>query len=273
MLLEENALARCPAALSERRPAEAESAARSVLSTNPQHPVALFFLGVALLAQSRPQDAIAPLEQAAQIRPNAANVETHLAMALRDNGQTAAALMWFERATSRQPAFALAFMEFGGTLRKLRRFAEAEAVLRRGLQSVRPTPNLDFLLGAVCLDRGNPAGAKAAFTRLLAMVPGHPEATFGLGSALIQEGEFERAAEQFRRILAREPRHVRALLHLGHCLMELGRWDEGVASLRATIQIDPKNRGHLLRMLVASGHGRFWLKRSAAAELLGLGSK
>jgi tetratricopeptide (TPR) repeat protein len=227
----------------------------------------LFFLGVALLAQRRAGEAVAPLEQAARIRPDAA-VETHLAMALRDSGQSAAALTWFERATSRQPAFAPAFMELGATHCRVRRFAEAEAVLRRGQQIAPTMLGLDLLLGAVCLDRANPSSAKAAFARVLTQVPGHPEALFGLGTALLHEGEFAGAIEQFRQIVARDPRHVRALLFLGHCLMELGQWDEGVAILRATIKIDPKNRGHVLRMLVGCARGRFWLKRRAAAEFL-----
>ena len=129
-------------------------------------------------------------------------------------------------------------------------------------------PDLDMLLGAVCLDRGEPAKAQAVFTRVLGQVPGHPEALFGLGTALLNQGEFVRACDQYRQILARNPAHVRALLYLGHCLMELGRWDEGVATLRAAIKIDPKMRGHVMRMLVGSAHGKFWLKRSAAAAFL-----
>jgi hypothetical protein len=50
--------------------------------------------------------------------------------------------------------------------------------------------------------------------------------------------------------------------------MELGQWDEGVAMLRATWRIDPKARGNVLRMLIASARGKFWLKRSAIAQFL-----
>ena len=76
------------------------------------------------------------------------------------------------------------------------------------------------------------------------------------------------AAGHYRQILAREPAHVRALLYLGHCLMELGQWDEGVAILRTAAKADPATRGNVMRMLVGSAHGKFWLKRSAAAAFL-----
>jgi tetratricopeptide (TPR) repeat protein len=266
-MAEENALRRCSAALAQRRPSEAEHIAREVLSTNPQQPAALFFLGVAHLVQGRAQEAVKPLELAASNRPEA-SIETHLGMALRECGRMAEALTWFERATSRWPVFAPAFKELGVTYRQMRRFADAEAVLRRGQELAPAMPDLDMLLGAVCLDRGNPVKAQEVFTRVLAQVPGHPEALFGLGTALVNQGEFAVAAGHYRQILAREPAHARALLYLGHCLMELGRWDEGVAMLRAIVKVDPKMRGHVMRMLVGSAHGKFWLKRSAAAAFL-----
>jgi tetratricopeptide (TPR) repeat protein len=266
-LAEENALHRCSVALAQRRPSEAEHIAREVLSTNPQQPAALFFLGVAHLVQGRAREAVKPLELAANDRAEA-SIETHLGMALRECGRLEEALTWLERATSRWPVFAPAFKELGATYRKMRRFADAEAILRRGQEVAPAMPDLDMLLGAVCLDRGDPVKAQAVFTRVLAQAPGHAEALFGLGTALVNQGEFARAAGQYRQILVREPTHVRALLYLGHCLMELGQWDEGVVTLRAAIKVDPKMRGHVMRMLVGSAHGKFWLKRSAAAAFL-----
>src|SRR5262245_7454075 len=266
-MAEDDALRRCSAALAQRRPGEAEHIARNVLSTNPQQPAALFFLGVAHLVQGRAQEAVKPLELAASTRAEA-SIETHLGMALRECGRLDEALTWFERATSRWPVFAPAFKEHGATYRQMRRFAEAEAVLRRGQDLAPPMPDLDMLLGAVCLDRGDPVKAQAVFTRVLAQAPGHPEALFGLGTALVNQGEFARAAEQYRLVLAREPAHVRALLYLGHSLMELGQWDEGVAILRTAAKTDPAPRGDVMRMLVSSARGKFWLNRSAAAAFL-----
>jgi tetratricopeptide (TPR) repeat protein len=238
-----------------------------VLSTNPQQPAALFFLGVAHLVQGRAQEAVKPLELAASNRPEA-SIETHLGMALRECGRMAEALTWLERAISRWPIFAPAFKELGATYRQMRRFADAEAVLRRGQEVAPPMPDLDMLLGAVCLDRGDPLKAQAVFTRVLAQMPGHPEALFGLGTALVNQGEFAGAVGHYRQILARAPAHTRALLYLGHCLMELGQWDEGAAMLRAAIKVDPAMRGNAMRMLVSTAHGKFWLKRSAVAALL-----
>jgi len=268
----EDALRQGFAAIEQRRPNEAERIAREILVRNAQHPGACYVLGLALLSQQRPGEAIAPFEQAARARPDPA-VETHLAMALRNDGKPAAAVPWFERAISRQPAFAPAFKEFAILLRSMRRYVEAERVLNRGLEVAPTMPELAMLLGGVALDRADPASAKVAFARALANAPGHPDALLGFGIALLYEGEFTRALERFRQIVARDPNHVRGRLNMAYCLIELGQWDEGVACLRATVKIDPKSAGNVVRMLIASGRGRFWLKRSAVAEFLGIPNK
>jgi len=255
--------------IAQQRPDAAERIAREFLGRRHQSPEALHLLGRALLAQQRPDEAIAPLEQAARLRTDPA-IETDLAIALRDTGQLADARIWFERATTRQPPFAEAFMGLGMLLRSTRQHAEAEAIVKRGLDVAPSMPELSMVLGGLCLDRADTANAKVAFALALANAPGHPEALFGFGIALLNEGEFARAAERFRQVVARDAGHVRARLNLAYCLLELGQWDDGVACLRATVKLDRKSCAEVLRMVVSSGRGRFWLKRSAAAEFFWL---
>jgi tetratricopeptide (TPR) repeat protein len=255
--------------IEQQRPAEAERIARELLERRQKYPEALHLLGRALLAQQRPGEAVAPLEQAARLRTDAA-IETDLAIALRDTGRLADARIWFERATTRQPPFAEAFMGLGMLLRSMRQHPEAEAIVKRGLDVAPSMPELSMVQGGLCLDRADTANAKVAFARALANAPGHPEALFGFGIALLNEGEFARAAERFRQVVARDAGHVRARLNLAYCLLELGQWDDGVACLRATVKLDRKSCAEVLRMVVSSGRGRFWLKRSAAAEFFGL---
>lgn len=263
-----DALAPAVAAINGGNLNEAERLAHSVLAKNPQHAEALQLLGAVLLAQKRPREAIAPLEAAARVSANP-EVETHLAIALREIGRSADALKWLYLAAEREPAYARAFLELGDLLRAQRKYAEAEAVLKRGVDAAPTVRELSLALGGVCLDRADSANAKVAFARALAIAPGDPDALMGFGIALQYEGDFARAAERFRRVLARDPAHPRARMNLGYCLLELGNVDEGLACLRATVQAAPQVYGSVLRMLIAAGRGRFWLKRSAAAASLG----
>jgi len=141
------------------------------------------------------------------------------------------------------------------------------------LEAAPAVPELSLTLGGVCLDRADAPGAKIAFARALSIVPGNADALVGFGIALQYEGDFARAAERFRRVLAHDPGHHRARMNLGYCLIELGQVDEGIACLRTAVQAAPHNYGSALRMLTSAGRGRFWLKRSAAAECLGLNGR
>jgi len=266
---EAEALARAMAAADSGNLSEAEGIARDILARSPQHSGALQFLGAMLMAQKRPRDAVAPLEEAAR-RSADPQLETHLAIALRESGRTDEALTWLYRAVERQPVYARAFQELGNLLRTKRRYVEAEAVLKRGVEAAPTVAELSLVLGGVCLDRADSPGAKIAFARALSMVPGNADALVGFGVALQYEGDFGRAAERFRRVLAHDPGHHRARMNLGYCLIELGQVDDGIACLRAAVEAVPHNYGSALRMLISAGRGRFWLKRSAAAEHLGL---
>ena len=243
---EAQALARAVAAGDNGNLREAERIARDVLARSPRHLEALQLLGALLMAQKRPREAIVPLEDAACRSANP-ELETYLAIALREIGRTDEALVWLYRAIERQPVYARAFQELGNLLRAKRRYVEAKSVLKRGVEAAPTVPELSLALGGVCLDRADSPGAKIAFARALLILPGNADALVGFGVALQYEGNFARAAERFRRVLEREPGHHCARMNLGYCLMELG--DEGIVSLRAAVQAAPHNYGSALRML------------------------
>jgi len=255
------------AAFDSRRLDEAERIARDVLARDPQHAGAPHLLGVALLLQKRPREAVGPLAQAARDTVNPV-LETHYALALRDVGRRDEAIDWLKRATSRKPVFAAAFHELALILCGMRRYDDAEVVLKHGIELAPGVAEFSVELGGIHICRAEPAHAKAAFTRALALDPHHVRALHGCGTALLFEGEFERAAAQFRLVLARIPEHVRARLDLAHCLLELGRFDAGVAELRVVVRSSPQHYGAALKMLASSRRGRLWLRPSMAASFL-----
>src|SRR5262245_16695561 len=255
------------AAIDARRPAEAERAARAVLSLHRQHAGALHLLGLALLIQKRPRDAVEPLAAAARDTTDPLR-ETHYALALRDVGRKDDAIAWLERAISRRPVFAPAFHELGLIFCGLRRYDEAETVLEQGIALAPSVAELSVELGGVHILRADPANAKIAFARALALAPGHVRALHGFGTAFLFEGEFERAADQFRQVLALHPDHLRARLDLAHCQLELGQLEAGVTELRTIVRAAPQHYAKALKMLTSSRRGRLWLRPSAAASFL-----
>jgi tetratricopeptide (TPR) repeat protein len=254
-------------AIDGRRLDEAERVAREVLSRHPQHAGAQHLLGLALLIQQRPRDAVGPLAEAARDTSNPL-VETHYALALRDVGRREEAIDWLKRAMNRKPVFAPAFHELGLIFCGIRRYDDAEAVLKQGVALAPDVVALSVELGGVYICRAEPANAKAAFARALALAPDNVRALHGCGTAFLFEGDFERAAEQFRQVLARTPEHLRARLDLAHCLLELGRFEAGVTELRIIVRVAPQHYGSALKILASSRRGRLWLRPSMAASFL-----
>jgi tetratricopeptide (TPR) repeat protein len=268
----DEAVQRARAVMQNGRPDEAERILRELLAKGPRLPPVLHALGLALMAQRRPGEAVAPLEEAArQISGRGGAdpvIETNLAVALDQSGRTADAVPWLERAITRQPPFEHAFRELGALLFSLRRLDEAEAVLKQGLEVAPNLTELWVVLGGIYLDRADWDNAKLAFARALMNEPGHSGALYGMGVVLMQEGEYVRAEERLRRSLASDPADYQTRLSLGACLLEQRRWDDGLASLRAAVEMVPRSYPMALKVVATSGRGRFWLKPSSAAECL-----
>jgi tetratricopeptide (TPR) repeat protein len=263
----DDALQRATFALNGQRPNEAERIAGEVLKSDSRDVRALHILGYALLMQGRPQDTVAALEPAAR-NLHDAEIDTQLAIALRQVGRIEDALSRLKRATKRRPPYAAAFHELGNLLFSTERYDEAIEVFSRGLEIAPMMPELSIRLGYVFLQRRNFADAKVAFARALGISPGSYDAQFGMAKAHQEIGECQAAAEYFRRCLMTRPDDAGTWVALGQCLLELDQREAGYECFRAAARGDPKRYGNALASLVKSGRGRFWLKPSEAERYL-----
>lgn len=254
-------------ALNGRRPRDAERIAAEALKADPRHSRALHVLGCALLMQGRAREAVAPLETAARGRHDP-EIETQLAIALRQAERPDEALSRLKRAIRRQPPYGPAFRELGNLLVFLEHYDEAIEVLRRGLDVAPMMPELSIQLGYACLSGRDHAGAKAAFARALDILPSSPDALFGMAKAYQEVGDNRSAAALFRRYLVAAPNDQSAWLYLGHCLLKLGDVDAGHDCFRTAARGDPKRYGNALSSLAAAARGRFWIRPSAAAQFM-----
>jgi len=262
-----DALGRAMLALNGQRPQDAERIAGAVLEAEPRHAPALLIVARALLMQGRAQEAIGLLDPAARSRRDP-EVETQLAMALRQVGRNEDALSRLRRAAKWRPAHAAAFGELGSLLVAMERYDEAIEALRKGLEAVPMAPDLSIQLGYVLLRCRKFSDAKAALGRALGIAPSSANALFGMAKTHQEIGENHAAVEYFRRCLRLRPDDAAAWLGLGHCLLELGERDAGYECFRAAARGDLKRYGNALASLVKSARGRFWLKPSAAARFL-----
>jgi Flp pilus assembly protein TadD len=257
------------AALQNGSAPEAERVTREVLARHRNDARALELLGLALMEQGRPAEAVQPLEQSVRVRRDAAN-QTYLAIALLAIGQSPKAQTLLQRATERQPPFPPAFFELGKLLQQESRLPEAEAVFKRGMEAAPGIAEFPLRLGTILLERGEMEGAKHAFTRALAIAPGLPAALQGLVYSLRDTGDFPAATEWARKAFTRDPSDTKAQLLLATCLLELGKSEEATQHLRTLVAASPEMFGKALKAFTDVGRGRLWLKPSAAGAFLGL---
>ncbi len=262
----DDALQRAMFALNSGRPVEAEHIAGEVLRSHPRQARALHIFGCALLMQGRAKDAIAPLETAARDRHDP-EIETQLAIALRQAGRLDDALARLKHAIKRRPPLPAAFLELGCLLSFTKRHDQAIEVFSRGVEIAPMMSELSVQLGYVFLQRRNWANAKAAFARALNISPDSREALFGMAKVHQEVGEYRAAAQCYRRCLMSRP-DPRIWHNLGRCLLMTGELDAAYDCFRWAVHGDPTRYGNVLGSLVKSPRGRFWLKPSAAARFL-----
>jgi tetratricopeptide (TPR) repeat protein len=264
----EAALQRAASAIQSGNITEAERAAFEVLKTHPGDARAAHIYGRALHAQGRGQDAIAPLERAAQQSRNPI-LETQLGMLLRGAERPSDALKVFERAIRRQPPFPPAFLEYGSLLLALFRYDEAIGVLERGLALAPNFAEILVHLGTAYAARGERDRAAAMFSRAIANAPGDPDTMFIIATLMKNSHCFGQASGLFKRLVDINPKDNAARISLGVCLLELGETAAALDQLRAASSASTKAFGDVLGAAASAGNGRFWLSRSAAKRAFG----
>lgn len=256
-------------ALRMQRPDEAERLAFGVLKSDRGNALAAQILGRSLLMQNRADEAIVPLERAAR-RSDDPEIETLLAVALAAIGRGDEALDRLRRTIARRPPFPPAFLEYASQLGKIGRVDEAVAVLESGLALTPDAVDLRTQLGYFHIKRNNRAEARAIFSQLLAAAPERYDVLVGLAKVMALDGEYAAAADLYRRALGMRPDDAVTRNNLGICQLEMGEREAGEASLRAITHGAPQLVGQAITSLAAASHGRFFLRRSAAAKFLGV---
>jgi predicted TPR repeat methyltransferase len=136
-----------------------------------------------------------------------------------------------------------------------RRWAEAEAALRRSLQHLPGRPSTLQNLALALLRLGRPAAALAALEPVLAAEPDAADAWAHHAEALLALDRDDGAAASLARLLALAPERHAAWLQRGLALSRLQRMDEALVCYEQLCERQP-------------GHAAAWLHRGQALQAL-----
>ncbi|MDD5299062.1 MAG: tetratricopeptide repeat protein [Gallionella sp.] len=196
-------------------------------------------LGVLLQAQGRLEAALASLRRALELKPDYANAHNSLGSILDDLGQFEAAQASYRRALELNPDFADAHNNMGVALKDQGQFAAAAASLRRAIELKPDYAEAHNNLGIVLNAQGQFDAAQASCRRALELNPNYAEAHYSLGCVLKEQGQFDAARASYCRALELNPDYADAHYSLGVVLNAQGQLDAARASYRRALELNP----------------------------------
>ena len=230
---------------------------RQILEQKRNMAVAEFALGRIELGARELQKALAHLERAAELQPQAGAIQAALARLYRLRGDREAAVAAAESARELEPEvifrdpLAQAIRNEEVSTRALQRRAqEAEAAgairvaeqLHTRLLELHPEEaELHYNLGNFFARSGRLEEAARSFRRALEIDKDHAEATVNLGNLLASKGELAEAERLLRRAVRLEPEASAALVGLSSALAEQGELEEAVRLLEQVLAKEPEN--------------------------------
>ena len=211
-----------------------------------------YYLGVALLRDDRPEEAVDALRRAESLAetPNPA-LTLSLGTALLRSGEAEAAVLVLEEGAKHFPRAAPILIQLGYTHYTRLDGISARAVLHRARAVAPDNAQAPFYLGLAEAALGALEPAAEAFGKAVTLDPRNFEAHVALGRTLSQLGRPEEAREAYRAALAEAPGLPSALVGLGRLELEEGRPEGAVASFEAALAADPGHRQALYNLAAA----------------------
>jgi len=225
--------------LQNGRWAEGAALAQKLTLCFPQSGILWKLLGVMIKKQGFNQEALAPMQKAAELLPGDAESHNNLGITCKDLFAYREAEAAFRRAIEIQPDYLQAHNELGLVLDVLGRYQEAEAVYR---QAIAINPNYAIAhnnLGLTLVNLGNLQEAEAAYRRAIEIQPDYSDAHNNLGNIFRNRGHLQDAEVSFRRAIAIKPDNAAAHNNLGISLTDQGRLQEAEAAYRRALEIMP----------------------------------
>ena len=221
------------ALLQDDRPGEAVDALRRAESVaEAPNPALALSLGTGLLRAGASEEAVVVLEAAAGHFPRAAPILIQLGYThyTRLEGETARGVLL--RAREIAPANPLAPFYLGLAEAALGALEPAAEAFREAVRLDQGNPEARVALGRTLSQLGRPQEARQEYEAALRIAPGSPSAFVGLGMLELQQGRPEAAAGSFEAALEVAPGHRQALYNFAAALALLGRADEAAAVRR-----------------------------------------
>lgn len=192
----------------ERDPASARErieALEGYVQKDPTNFGVLLSLGIEYNKVGRYEDALAILDQAAQINPRYAQLQ-------------------YERGVAHN---------------NLKQWPKARAALTDAAELDPNNALIQYEIGIVETAEGDVRAAEAAYAKAVTIAPNFDDAQVNLGNLLARRGDYKEAAEHYEAALQVNPERFEALFNLGQTYRLLGQFDKALDALERTQKLQP----------------------------------
>ncbi len=243
-----------------KRFTEAEHGYRQVLKEQPQHPEALYGLGMLAQQVGQSQAAEKLLSDAVSVQPELLKAWFSLGNVRQAQGRFPEAESAYQQAITLQPKVAPLYNNLGYTLQQQGKFDEAIACYQKALEIDPNCTEADVNWGNALHAQGKLSPDKQLH---------YAQLNHKLGIAREQAKDLPNAIAYYRQAINLQPDFASAHYHLGVALQAQGELEAGIDCLQTALQINP-NYGEAYMCLGLIYQIQHQLRESAAAYRQGL---
>jgi len=230
--------------------AQAEALLRDVLGEHPDSLAAQLNLGLVLSSEKRWQEALVPLEAAAQLELKNPQPLTLIGIVYGKMGESSQSIEYLRKALALSPNSADAHLNLGIALADGFDLPGASEQFAAAEKLAPDSPIVHYNAGRVAFDQGDATKARLELERACALVRDYPSALTLLAQIEIREREFEGAIHHLSRVIQLQPQNTDAVYLLGRALAGAGRKQEAMAAWQQGLQTSPEDT----RLLWALAH-------------------
>jgi tetratricopeptide (TPR) repeat protein len=235
--------------------------------------VAYDWLGLALEAAGKSEEALACHSEAVRLDPQYPETQYRLGTALMKRGRLEEAVQHLTAAVKHNPAFASAHINLGKALLEQGKLDEAGFHLSKAVRLTPDDPEAQYNLGTLLVMQAKPDEAIGCFSEALRLKPDYGEAHGNLGIALMRQGKLGEGATHLAAASRLNPNNPEAHYNLGLALLELNRPREAAEQFTETLRLNPDAPGphyHLALALVRQDKSKEALPHAQKARDLAL---
>ena len=227
------------AGIDPAKAAEAVPHFAAAVKLDPKLAVAQRWLGVALTATGRKDEALAPMLEAARLDPADLDTRRYVAALLFERGRIEESVEHLTAAEAPHPDAVPARVQVGKKLLDAWKIDDARDQFDRAVAESPTSAEARLGLGISSLYAGKVADAEAALREAVRLNPKLGEAHAYLGAIAAHAGRWPDAVAAYEKAAEAEPNRPPAQSGLGMALTGAGRKDEGRARYLEAARLDP----------------------------------